>query len=54
MKIVNQYDRESRTFLIRGKQIELIVENVALTFDLTINGADFFMNKTCTLKDMGG
>ena len=53
LKIVDQYDRESRTFLIGGKQIELTVEDVALTFGLPINGADFIMNKTCTLKDRG-
>ena len=43
-----------RTFLIGGKQIELTVEDVTLTFGLPINGADFIMNKTCTLKDWGG
>ena len=46
LKIINQYNRESRTFLIVGKKIELTVENVTLTFDLLINGADFIMNKT--------
>ena len=35
------------------KQIELTVENVALTFGLSINEADFIMNKTCTMKDRG-
>jgi len=49
LKTVNQYDRESRTFLMLGKQIELTVNDVALTFGLPINGADFIMNKTCTL-----
>ena len=53
LKIVNQYDRDSRTFLIGGKQMKLTVEDVALSFGLPINGADFIMNKTCTLKDMG-
>ena len=53
LKIVKQYDRESRTFLIGGKLIELTIEDVALTFDLPINGADFIMNKICTLKDRG-
>ena len=53
LKIVDQYDRESRTFLIGGKLIELTVEDIALTFGLPINGADFIMNKTCTQKDRG-
>ena len=53
LKIVDQYDKESMTFLIGGKLIELTVEDVVLTFGLPINGADFIMNKTCTLKDMG-
>ena len=53
LKIVHQYDRDVRTFLIGGKQIELTVENVALTFGLPINGVDFIMNKTCTMKDRG-
>ena len=53
LKTVDQYDRESRTFLIGGKQIELIVEDVALTFGVPINGTDFIINKTCTLKDRG-
>ena len=43
----------SRSFLIGGKQVELTVEDVALTFSLPINGTDFIMNKTCTLKDRG-
>ena len=46
LKIVNRYDRDSRTFLIGGKQIEITV------FGLPINESDFIMNKTCTLKDM--
>ena len=54
LKIVNQYDRDSWTFLIGGKQIELKVEDVALTSRLPIYGADFIMNKTCTLKDSVG
>ena len=29
------------------------MEDVALTFGLPINGADFIMNKTCTMKDRG-
>jgi len=53
LKIVDQYDRDSRSFLIGGKQVELTVEDVALTFGLPINGTDFIMNKTCTFKDRG-
>jgi len=53
LKIVDQYDRKSRSFLIGGKQIELTVEDVALTFELPINGTYFVMNKICTLKDRG-
>jgi len=53
LKIVDRYVRESRTFLIGGKLIELTVEDVALTFGLPVNMADFIMNKTCTLKDRG-
>ena len=53
LKIVDQYDRDTRTFLIGGKQIELTVEDVAITFDLPISWADFIMNKTCTIKDRG-
>ena len=53
MKIVEQYDRDSRFFLISSNQIELTVEDVALTFGLPINGTDFIMNKRCTLKDKG-
>ena len=29
------------------------MEDVVLTFGLPINGADFIMNKTCTMKDRG-
>ena len=53
LKIVNQYDRDSRSFQIDGKRLHLTVKDVALTFSLSINGADFIMNKTCTLKDRG-
>ena len=53
LKIVNQYDKNSRSFLIWDKQIEITVKDVALTFGLPINGSDFIMNKTCTLKDRG-
>ena len=53
LKIVNQCDRDTRTFRIGSKQIELTVEDVALTFGLPIIGADFIMNKTCTMKDRG-
>ena len=53
LKIVDQYDRESMTYLIRGKLIELTVEDVALKFSLPMNEAYFIMNKTCTLKDRG-
>ena len=53
LKIVNQYDRDTITFLIGGKQIELTVEDYTLTFGLPINGSDFIMNKTCTMKDRG-
>ena len=53
LKIVHQYDRDTMTFLIGGKKIQLTVEDVALTFGLPINEADFIMNKTCTMKDGG-
>ena len=53
LKIVDQYDRDSRNFLIGDKRIKLTVEDVTLTFGLPISGADFIMNKTCTLKDKG-
>ena len=53
LKIVDQYDRESRTFLIRVKLIELTVEDIVLTFGLPINGVDFIINITYTLKDRG-
>ena len=53
LKIVEQYDRDTRTFRIGGKEIEITVKDVALTFGLPINGADFIMNKTCTMKDWG-
>ena len=52
-KIVDQYDRNSRSFQIDGKRIHLTVEDVALTFGLLINRANFIMNKSCTLKDRG-
>ena len=51
LKIINQDDRDSRTFLIGGKKIKITVEDVALTFGQPINGSDFIMNKACTLKD---
>ena len=53
LKIVDQYDRNSRSFLMGGKWVELTIENVVLTFGLPINGTYFIMNKTCTLKDGG-
>ena len=53
LKIVDQYDRDTRTFIIGGKQIELTVEDVALTFGLSINWTDFIKNMTCTMKDRG-
>ena len=51
LKIIYQYDRDSRCFEIGGKRIQLTVENVALIFGQPINGAAFIVNKTCTLKD---
>ena len=53
LRILDQYDRDTRTFRIEGKQIELTAEDVALTFGLPIIGADFIMNKTCTMKNRG-
>jgi len=53
LRILDQYDRNTKTFTIGGKEIELTVEDVALTFGLPVNGADFVMNKTCTMKDRG-
>jgi len=53
LKIINQYDRDSKSFQIGGKRIHLTVEDVVLTFGLPINRADFIMNKTRTLKDRG-
>ena len=47
LKIVDQYDKDTQTFIIGGKQIELTAEDVAITFGLPINEADFIMNKTC-------
>ena len=44
LKIVDQYDRESRSFLIGGKRVELTVEDVALTFRLPSNETDFIMH----------
>ena len=52
-KIVDQYDRDSRSFLIGCKQVKLTLEDVTLTFGLPINGTNFIMNKTYTLKDGG-
>ena len=53
LKIVDQYDRDSKSFEIGGKRIQLTVEDVAFTFDLPINRANFIINKICTLKNMG-
>ena len=53
LKIVDQYDRDSRCFEIRGERIQLMIENVVLTFGLPIEGDGFIMNKICTLKDRG-
>jgi len=53
LKILNHYDRDSRSFEIGGKRIQLTIEDVTLTFGLHINEADFIMNKTCTLKNSG-
>ena len=52
LKIVNRYDRGSKCFKIGCKRIQIKLEDVALTFSLFIEGYDFIMNKTCTLKDM--
>ena len=38
LKTVDQYNMESRTFLIGGKLIELTVEDVVLTFGLPSMG----------------
>ena len=38
LKIVDQYDRDTRTFRIECKLIELTVKDVVLTFGLPING----------------
>ena len=51
LKIVNQYDKDSRSFQIGSKRIHLTIEDVAFTLGLPINRADFVMNKTCILKD---
>ena len=53
LKIVDQYDKDSRCFEIEGKRVQLTIEDVSLTFCLIIEGANFIMNKTCTLKDRG-
>ena len=41
LKIVDQYDRDSRCFKIGGKKIQLTIEDVALTFGLPIEWPDF-------------
>ena len=38
---------------IGGKRIQITLEDIALTFGIPIEGYDFLMNKTCTLKDWG-
>ena len=53
LKIVEQYDRNLKCFEIGGKRIQTTIEDVALSFGLPIEGDDFIMNKTCTLKDRG-
>ena len=40
----------SKCFEIGGKWIQITIEDVTLTFGLPIEGDDFIMNKTCTLK----
>ena len=52
-KIVDKYNRNLRCFKISGKRIQLTKEDMALTSGLPIEGADFIMNKTYTLKDKG-
>ena len=53
LKIVDHWNRNSRCFDIRGKKIQLIMEDVVLIFGLPIERDDFIMNNTCTLKDRG-
>ena len=43
LKIVDLYDRESRSLLIGGKRVELTIEDVSLTFRLPISGTYFIM-----------
>ena len=46
LRILDQYDRNTMTFRIGGKQIELTVEDVALTFGLPIIGAVSYTHLT--------
>ena len=53
LNIVDQYDRNSKCFEIGGKWIQITIEDVGLIFVLPVEGDDFIMNKTCSLKDRG-
>jgi len=51
LKIIGWYDRDSKCFEIGHKRIQIILQDVALTFSLPIEEDEFIMNKTYTLKD---
>ena len=48
LKIVDAYDRDSKSFSIGRKNIEIITKDVALTFGLPLVGDDIIVNKKCT------
>ena len=43
----------SKCFKIWAKKIQITIEDGALTFGLPVEGDNFIMNKTYTLKDRG-
>ena len=51
LRIVDQYDRDSKTFSIGGKKIQITTEDVALTFGLPMVGDEIIANKICTGKN---
>jgi hypothetical protein len=51
LRIVDAYDRDSKTFSIGGKKIQITNEDVALTFGLPLVGDDIIGNKICTEKN---
>ena len=50
IKILDRYNKNAQYFKIRGRSIELSVEDISLTFGLSALGIDLLLNRKCNKK----